>query len=63
MNVGAFSCISCSAVSCAAPAKTVAVSTSVSVSLSPASVARTPNSMPNGPATSTKGAPSRKPFQ
>ena len=61
--VGALSAINCSAVNCAAPAITTIEKLMTCTKGSPASVATTPNNMPNGPTTSTNGNPSRKPRQ
>mgnify|MGYP000483460707 CR=1 FL=1 len=61
--VGACSCISCSAVNCAAPAMTTTEKASVSNTFNPASVARMPNSDAKGMITRTKGAASARPFR
>ncbi len=55
ITVGVFSCISCRAVNCAAPAMTTMEKAIVSNTLSPASVASTPNRVANGIITRMNG--------
>ena len=61
ITVGACSCISCTAVNCAAPAMITTENPMTWARFSPASVPTTPKSIPKGATTNRKGRAARIP--